>query len=266
MRRFRVGLIGAGAIGRDVVALIRRNLGKSVEVPIVLARRKRPDEEPPVTDDIDAFLAQGLNAVIEGAGHEALVAHGEKVLDAGADLVITSTGAFAVDGVLFERLTKSAQRNRRKVLLASAGIGAIDILAGTAEGGLDRVTITVRKDPSAWYGTPAERLVDLGALTRPTVIFDGSPREGAALYPKNVNISATVALAGIGLDKTRLIIVADPEITTHIVDVEAEGAFGRFTFREDVAISETNPKTGKLVAMAVVKTIRNLASPVVIGA
>jgi aspartate dehydrogenase len=266
MKRFRVGLIGAGAIGRDVVALIRRNLARSVEVPIVLARRKRPDEQPPVTDDIDTFLRHELDAVIEGAGHEALLAHGEKVLDAGADLVITSTGAFAADAALFERLARAAQRNGRKVLVASAGIGAVDILAGTAEGGLDRVTITVRKDPSAWYGTPAERKVDLGALAAPTVIFDGSPREGAALYPKNVNISATVALAGIGLDKTRLVIVADPTITTHIVEVEAEGAFGRFSFREDVAVSETNPKTGKLVAMAVVKTIRNLASPVVIGA
>ena len=266
MRRFRVGLIGAGAIGRDVVALIRRNLDKSVEVPIVLARRPRPEEMPPITDDIDAFLGHALDAVVEGAGQPALLAHGERVLDAGADLVITSTGAFAADGTLLERLAKAAQRNRRKVLLASAGIGAIDILAGTAEGGLDRVTITVRKDPSAWYGTPAERQVDLGSLTKPTVIFDGSPREGAALYPKNVNIAATVALAGIGLDKTRLVIVADPTITTHIVDVEAGGAFGRFTFREDVAISESNPKTGKLVAMAVVKTIRNLASPVVIGA
>jgi aspartate dehydrogenase len=266
MRRYRVGLIGAGAIGRDVVALVRRNLDKSVEVPIVLARRPRPDERPPVTDQLDAFLKHELDAVIEGAGHEALLAHGEKILDAGADLVVTSTGAFAADAALFERLARAAQRNGRKVLVASAGIGAIDILAGTAEGGLQRVTMTVRKDPSAWYGTPAERKVDLGALTRPTVIFDGSAREGAALYPRNVNISATVALAGLGLDKTRLVIIADPTITTHIVEVEAEGAFGRFTFREDVAVSETNPKTGKLVAMAVVKTIRNLASPVVIGA
>jgi aspartate dehydrogenase len=193
MRRFRVGLIGAGAIGCDVVALIRRNLDKSVEVPIVLARSKRPDQRPPVTDDIDAFLKHDLDAVIEGAGHEALLAHGEKVLDTGADLVITSTGAFAADGVLFERLARAAQRNGRKVLVASAGIGAIDILAGTAEGGLERVTITVRKDPSAWYGTPAERQVDLGALTRPTMIFHGTAREGAALYPRNVNIAATVA-------------------------------------------------------------------------
>lgn len=266
MRRYRVGLIGAGAIGRDVVALLRRNLAKSVEIPVVLARRARPSEDPPITDRIEAFLAQELDAVIEGAGHPALIAHGERILDAGADLVVTSTGAFAADTALLERLAKAAQRNFRKLLLASAGIGAVDILAGAAEGGLRRVKMTVRKDPSAWIGTPAERSFDLARLTAPTVIFDGTAREGAALYPRNVNISATVALAGLGLERTHLVIVADPTITTHIVEVEAEGAFGTFRFVEDVAISESNPKTGKLVAMAVVKTIRNLASPVVIGA
>jgi aspartate dehydrogenase len=266
MRRFRVGLIGAGAIGRDVIDLLRRNLAKSVEVPIVLARSARAGEDPPITDSIETFLRHELDAVIEGAGHAALIAHGERILDAGADLVVTSTGAFATDTGLLERLAKTAQRNRRKLLLASAGIGAVDILAGAAEGGLERVKITVRKDPSAWLGTLAEQKIDLEKLDGPTVIFDGTAREGAALYPKNVNISATVALAGIGLDRTHLVIVADPTITTHIVEVEAAGAFGKLRFVEDVAISESNPKTGKLVAMAVVKTIRNLASPVVVGA
>lgn len=266
MKRYRVGMIGAGAIGRDVITLIKRNLDSSVEVPLVLARKARPDWQPPVTDDPEAFLQAGLDAVIEGAGHEALLAHGEKALCAGAHLVITSTGAFAADPGLLERLSRAAEKNGRKVFVASAGIGAVDILAGGAEGGLDSVRMTVRKDPSAWRGTVAEGKFDLDRLTEPTVIFDGSAREGAALYPKNVNISATVALAGIGLNRTRLVIVADPTITTHVVEVEAEGAFGRFSFREDVAISDSNPKTGKLVAMAVVKTIRHLAAPVVIGA
>ena len=75
-----------------------------------------------------------------------------------------------------------------------------------------------------------------------------------------------MALAGIGLDRTRLTIVADPTIRTHVVEIEAAGAFGSFRFLEDVTPSADNPKTGKLVAMAVVKTIRQLAAPVVIGA
>ena len=266
MKRYRVGLIGFGAIGQDVVSLIERNLGASVDVPLVLARKKRPGSRPPVTDDPSAFFVAGLDAVIEGAGHEALQAHGRRALESGAHLVVTSSGAFAADPALLGHLSDAARQSGRKLLIASAGIGAVDILAAAAEGGIDSVRMTVRKDPTAWRGTAAEGKFDLERMTGPTVIFEGNAREGAALYPKNVNISATVALAGIGLDRTQLIIVADPTITTHVVEVEAEGVFGRFSFREDVEISDTNPKTGKLVAMAVVKTIRHLAGPVVIGA
>jgi aspartate dehydrogenase len=133
-------------------------------------------------------------------------------------------------------------------------------------GGLDRVAMTVRKDPSAWYGTEAEGMCDLASLRAPLVIYDGPVRDGARRYPQNVNIAAAVALAGIGLDRTQLTIVADPTIRTHVVEIEASGAFGSFRFVEDVEPSADNPKTGKLVAMAVIKTIRQLAAPVVIGA
>ncbi len=100
----------------------------------------------------------------------------------------------------------------------------------------------------------------------PHTVFDGPVREGARLYPQNVNISAAAAIAGLGLDRTRVVIVADPTITTHIVELEAKGAFGSFTFREDVAVSAENRKTGKLVAMAMVKSVRQLASTLVVAA
>ena len=86
-------------------------------------------------------------------------------------------------------------------------------------------------------------------------------REGAARYPQNVNISAAAALAGIGLDRTRLVIVVDPALRRHVVEIEAEGAFGRFSFAEEVEPTADNPKTGTLVAMAVIKTLRQLAEP-----
>ena len=55
-----------------------------------------------------------------------------------------------------------------------------------------------------------------------------------------------------------MVIVADPGISTHIVEIAARGRFGSFTFREDVIPTESNPKTGRLVAMAVIKTVRQL--------
>jgi aspartate dehydrogenase len=261
----RLGIIGYGAIGREVVAAGRRGMLEGVEIAAVLVRRPREAAmDPPVTHEPERFFEQSLDVVLECAGHDAVRDHGVRCLGRGADLVLTSIGALA-DDALRLRLEKAAEVSGRKLILASAGIGGLDILAAAAVGGLDRVAMTVRKDPSAWYGTEAEGLCDLAALVDPLVLYRGPVREGARRYPKNVNISAAVALAGIGLDRTELTIVADPAIRTHVVEIEAEGAFGHFSFTEEVEPTEENPKTGRLVAMALIKTVRQLASPVVIG-
>lgn len=258
--RIRLGLIGYGAIGRHIEAAGL----DGIELVSVLVKRPRGADRL-LTHDPDRFFAHKLDAVAECAGHDAVRAYGQRVLEGGADFLVTSVGAFT-DTALFDRLLAAAKANGRRLILPSAGIGALDILSSAAVGGLDRVIVTVRKDPSAWKGTVAEQLVDLDALKEPKVVFDGPVREGARLYPQNVNISAAAALAGIGLDRTRVVIVADPTITTHIVELEAEGAFGRFTFREDVAVSQENRKTGKLVAMAMVKSVHQLASTLVVAA
>ncbi|BBK34464.1 aspartate dehydrogenase [Stella humosa] len=265
-RTYRIGLIGLGAIGRDLLERIGTGTLGPIEAAAVLVRRPRPDSGVPgLTHDPDRFFAAGFDAVVEGAGHQAVRDHGERALRAGADLLLTSVGALT-DDALFARLQQAASDSGRRLILPSAGIGALDILAAGAVGGLDRVTVTVRKDPLSWKGTIAERQVDLDGLTAPFVLHDGPVREGARAYPQNVNISAAAALAGIGLDRTRLVIVADPGITVHVVEIEAEGHFGRFTFREEIIPTDDNPKTGRLVAMAVAKTVRQLASPLVIGA
>ncbi len=260
----RVGMIGLGAIGAEVLAAARAGLlGEELGLVSVLVRRPRP-EEPLATTERAAFLATRPEAVLEVAGHGALRAHGVACLEAGADLLVTSAGAL-VDDALRTALEAAARAAGRRLRLLSAGIGALDILSAAAVGGLETVRVTVRQDPSAWWGTPGERLVDLTALREPVTLYAGPVREGARLYPQNVNIAAAAALAGAGLDATELVIVADPGIRDHRVEIEARGAFGSFTFREAIRPTAANPKTGVLVAMAVVKSLRRLVSPVVVG-
>lgn len=258
----RLGLIGCGAIGCQVVRAAQEGALGGVNLAAVLVRS--PRLEPLVTHEPDVFFDHDLELVVECAGHQAVRAHAERSLAAGADLVLTSVGAL-VDDALLARLEAAAVQAGKRLTIASAGIGALDILAAAAVGGLTRVRMTVRKDPSAWVGTEAERLCDLASLRQPQVLYEGSVREGAVRYPQNVNISAAVALAGLGLDGTQLRVMADPTIRTHVIEIAAEGAFGSFRFVEDIEPTAENPKTGKLVAMAVIKTIRQLAAPVVIG-
>ncbi len=261
----RLGLIGLGAIGGEVTAAADRGELPGVTVPAVLVRRARPGTPGRlVTSDPDAFFREGFDAVLECAGHQAVRDHGARVLGGGSDLLVTSAGALT-DETLFDLLLAAAEQGKSRLVVPSAGIGALDILAGSAAGGLDEVTVTVRKDPLSWKGTEAEQSHALDRLAGPVTLYDGPVREGARRYPQNVNISAAAALAGIGLDRTRLVIVADPGISTHVVELAARGRFGSFTFREEVIPTESNPKTGRLVAMAVVKTVRQLASRFVVG-
>ena len=261
----RLGLIGLGAIGGEVLAAVERGELAGVELTAVLVRRPRsPSPMRMTTADANVFFRERFDAVLECAGHQAVRDHGARALGAGSDLLVTSAGALT-DDALLASLLAAAEQGGGRLIVPSAGIGALDILAGAAAGGLDEVTVTVRKDPMSWKGTPAETTCDLDRLEAPVTLYDGPVREGARRYPQNVNISAAAALAGIGLDRTRLVIVADPGISTHVVEIAARGLFGSFTFREDVIPTESNPKTGRLVAMAVVKTVRQLASRFVVG-
>ena len=261
----RLGLIGLGAIGGEVIAAAGRGELPGVIVPAVLVRRPRPGTaDRLVTADAEAFFGESFDVVLECAGHQAVRDHGARVLDSGSDLLVTSAGALT-DETLFNLLLAAAEQGKSRLVVPSAGIGALDILAGSAVGGLDEVAVTVRKDPLSWKGTEAESAHDLDRLAGPVTLYDGPVRDGARRYPENVNISAAAALAGIGLDRTRLVIVADPGISTHVVEIAARGRFGSFAFREEVIPTDSNPKTGRLVAMAVVKTVRQLASRFVVG-
>lgn len=262
----KLGLIGHGAIAQHVIAAFDREALPGITIPAVLVRKPRPDAATTreITTDAARFLAHRFDAVLECAGHQAVREHGETVLASGADLIVTSVGAFA-DDALLARMRGAAERAGRRLILPSAGIGALDILSAAAVGGLDEVTVTVRKDAQSWQGTVAAQSHDLAHLAGPVVLYDGPVRDGARLYPQNVNIAAAAALAGIGLDRTRLLIVADPAISTHQVEIAARGAFGSFRFAEDVVPSVENPKTGRLVAMALVKTVRQLRATLIVG-
>ena len=107
--------------------------------------------------------------------------------------------------------------------------------------------------------------IDLEGLTEPLRVFAGSAREGAAGFPANVNVAAALGLAGVGPDRTRLEIWADPTVTrnTHRIRVEADSV--RFEMTIENVPSAENPRTGRLVALSVLATLERLVAPLVVG-
>lgn len=258
------GIIGYGAIGREVAARLRRGDVPGARLGGVLVRKPSPGmSAPDFTDDLNEFLSWGLDLVVEAAGQDALREYACPVLERGVSLAVVSVGALTDDG-LARDLRRLAQETGAKVYFPSCAIAGLDRIAAAREGRLDAVKLTTRKPVGAWYGTVAEEKYNLAQLTEPVLLYTGTAREAACLFPESVNVSAALALAGIGMDRTQVDVWIDPTLTANVHQVEVTGEFGRFAFEVQNRPSK-NPKTGVIVAMSVVKLIRNLAGPFVIG-
>ena len=270
--RERVGLIGHGGIVRAVLDRLPATAGTDVAVTDVLCRPGRATAARAVVGDdiaavetIDELLAARPTIVAECAGHGAVADYGEAVLAAGIDLLVASTGALA-DQPLHERLAGAAVHGGARLVLPAGAIGAIDALAAGRIAGLERVRYRSRKPPAAWAGSAAETACDLASISEPTVFFRGDARTAARDYPKNANVAATVALAGLGFERAEVELCADPAAAgnIHEVEVEAEGTAGRFRIELLGFPGPDNPRTSQLTAMSIVRALANRAAAVVI--
>jgi len=140
----------------------------------------------------------------------------------------------------------------------------MDALASARVGGLDEVLYRSRKPTLGWKGTRAEQLLNLEALEVATPHFSGSAREAALSYPKNANVAATVALSGVGLDRTQVELIADPQASGNTHEVEARGAFGELAFQITGLPIPGNPKSSALTAMSAVRFLQNQSGTLIL--
>ena len=84
-------------------------------------------------------------------------------------------------------------------------------------------------------------------------------------FPANVNIAAVLSLAGIGLDRTRLKVVADPALThnTHYIDIR--GKTGNISLKLENVPSPDNPKTAWLACYSAVAALKAMQAKVRYG-
>lgn len=265
-----IAIVGFGAIGQALAQQLGTD-SRLVVTQIVVsaapsdAQRSAAAHLAPqasVLVALDVAPGQRPDLVVECAGHAAVDAHVVPALQAGIPCVMASVGALH-DQALLQRLASAASAGRTRVQLVSGAIGAIDALTAAQLGGLDEVTYVGRKPPLGWVGTPAEQVCDLAHLTHAQVIFRGSARQAAQGFPKNANVAATVSLAGLGLDRTQVELIADPGVTRNVHTVVARGAFGRMELTLENFPLASNPKTSALTVYSLARAVRNSADPVI---
>jgi len=260
-------LAGFGAMGQSIFDQLKNDprIGRW----LVLERAERADDarsklggHGQVVLSVDG-LETRPDFAVECAGHEVLGTLVPRLLEQGIDTIVASVGALALPGTL-ERLDAACQAGQAQLTLVPGALAGVDALAAARDSGLASVDYTGRKPPGSWRGTAAARLCDLDHLAEATVFFEGTAREAAATFPQNANVAAMVGLAGMGLDHTRVRLIADPAAGGNTHTISARGAFGRMEVMVEAAAFAANPKTSALAGMSIVRAVRNRLNAIVI--
>ncbi len=266
----RIGLIGLGTIGKQVAYAILDGRGGNAQLAAILegdaakihvARTEGLADI--ITADVDEFFGADTEVIVEAAGHAALKQCAERALRSGRDLLAVSAGAFA-DRDFLSRVERAAEECKRRVAIPSGSLAALDAVSSGAIGNIEEVTLVARKPPAAFKGTVAED-VAARVVDEPVCLYDGFAREAAELFPQNVNVVASLSLAGVGFDGTAIKMYADPTISHNTFELYARGEFGELKVELKNIPYPENPKTGHLVVMSLIKAIRRLEERFIVG-
>ena len=260
-------LVGWGAIGQRVAALLKER-GAHARIVGGAVRDPREDEGTMPDGAVhvagpEALAATGATLVVEAASRESVLPFARAALTAGMDFAVSSTSAL-VDAAVLDDLVGTARRNGRKLIVPPGALGGIDALSAASRLGLDSVEHVITKPARAWLGTPAEQRCRLAELTEAETFFEGSAAEAATVFPQNANVAATTSLAGIGMERTRVRLVADPKAVENMHCIHATGAFGTLEIRLQNRPLASNPKSSEMTALNLVRMIENRTAALVL--
>lgn len=264
MKTIKAGIIGCGTIGgviadaivhrfSDAIKLLgisdvdekkARNLSEKLKVNVSFLSR---DE-----------LIEKCDLIIEAASGSASYEIAKAALEAGKDVIVMSTGGLLDKSDIFEL----ARRRDAKIYLPSGAICGLDGLKSAMMAGVKSVTLTTRKPLAGLEGAPyiVRKNIDLKSLKKETIIFEGNAEDAVKGFPKNVNVSATLSLCGLGAKDTKVRIVTSPNYKRNSHEVEIRGDFGSLKARTENVPMPNNPKTSFLAALSAIAVLKNIIS------
>jgi aspartate dehydrogenase len=263
----KIGLLGCGAIGTQIALAI-----DSGKIPAELTHiydfdkakseslAKKLGKKPVIVDNPHLVSSNNVDLVVEAASQDAVKNHALSIIQNRKDLMIMSVGAL-LDESVFEILFEACQEFKKKIYLPSGAIAGLDAIKAVKDE-LESVTLTTTKNPRSLVGAKffETNKIDIANIQSPQVIFEGAAKDAVRLFPANINVAALLSLAGLGSQKTRVKIVADPNVDKNIHQIEAKGKFGKITILVENVPNPNNPKTSRLATLSAIECLRQVCS------
>jgi aspartate dehydrogenase len=126
-------------------------------------------------------------------------------------------------------------------------IGGLDALSSASLAGIDEVVLTSRKNPKALGKNNTEE----------AIVYEGYAKEAARLFPREMNVAATLALT-VKPAKVKVQVVSDPKVKRNTHEIKVTWRFGEMLMRFANDPHPDNPHTSALAAWSAIRLLKTL--------
>jgi len=261
----RVGLLGCGAIGTEIaLAIDSEKISAKLTHVYDFSKENsqklvdKLENKPVITENVGLLAASPVDLIIEAASQDAVRDNVLSILQNRKDVMILSAGAL-LDETIFDIVMDGCKDFNKRVYLPSGAIIGLDGIRAVQDE-LESVVLVTTKNPKALKGAKFFETSEINPdeIKTITTIYEGNAQEAVRLFPANINVAALLSLAGIGSEKTRVRIVADPATDKNTHEIQAQGKFGKFSINVENVPSPSNPKTSRLATLSAIECLRKI--------
>ncbi len=264
----KIGIVGCGNIGQLIAhgiaehPILALTALADIDQQRALSLAESLPTHPAVISTVQ--LVSEVDLIVEAASAAVVPSLLEQACPLGKDLLIVSVGGMLN---LPPALSSLIMKSHSRIYLPSGALAGLDAIKAAAGDEIESVTLTTRKPPGGLTGAPylVRAGIDMTSIKKATVIFEGTALEAVKAFPKNINVAAALSMAGIGAERTKVKIIADPETKTNSHEIEAIGKFGRMLSRTENLPFPKNPKTSYLAALSALATLKKLGGTIQVG-
>jgi aspartate dehydrogenase len=266
----KIGIVGCGAIGSSLAKFIVSDFSDKAE--LVSLYDVEVEKAYNLSNKFNKKLAalnledliNKVDLVIETTKADSSFEIAKKTISASRDIIVMSIGGIIKQ---YKELELKALENNAHIFIPSGAICGIDGLKAASCGKINKVILTTKKPPKAFLGNPylLKKKIRLDNIEQDTLIFEGSASLAIKAFPQNINVAATLSIAGIGPENTVVRIVASPNLTKNIHEIEIESEAGRIFTRTENVVHPDNPKTSYLAVLSAIATLKQILEPIKVG-
>lgn len=211
--------------------------------------------------EITSDLIKDVDIIIECANKDVVtqLLNFPEIDRAGLKLITISTGGLYQNKSILDGLKNC------EIIIPVGAIAGLDAIKAVNDE-ITSISLKTTKHPNGLEGAPFfdNSDIDLSSIKTTQTIWEGGVSEAVSLFPKNINVAASIYFAS-KCENLKIKIVADPNATNNMHEITCEGDFGQIYTRTENKPSPSNPKTSFLAVKSVVSILRNMNSSIKIN-